>query len=393
MRGTRLGGALLLGAIVVSTAGLARAVVIEAGSATGAPGEVVSIDVGLSTEGSAVLATQNRIDFTRQAFVAARGDGAPDCAVNPAIDKNATAFRFLPLGCDPAADCVSVRVFVLSFDNLDTIADGSRLYSCTIRIAANAGAGTYPLAMEEVGSSAAGGVLLPTTGLSGGVTVVPPPVARVVIGSAQGEPADTVQVGVTLALIDPTAEVAGVQADFAFGPATPVVATVSGQPDCTTNSEISSGVQTFTFLPMGCTPGGDCAGVRAFVFSLDDTSPIPDGTLLFTCAAAIGAETPAGVYPLVAGDALGSDPDGGALPLLGVDGAITVDQPPPPPPCAGDCDGSGDVSINELLLGVNVVIGSAAPGQCPAVDVDEDGGVTINELIQAVNAALGGCPV
>lgn len=392
MRGTRLGGALLLGSVVTLTAGLARAVVIDVGSASGAPGALVSIDVGLATEGSAVLATQNRIDFARAAAVAARGDGGPDCAVNPAIDKNATAFRFLPLGCDPDADCTSVRVFVLAFDNLDPIADGSRLYSCNVRIAADAAAGAYPLANAEVGSSAAGGLLLPTTGTPGQVTVVAPPVARVVIGSAQGEPGDTVQVGVTLALIDPAAEVAGVQADFAFDAATPVVATQSGQPDCTTNDEIGSGVQSFVFLPSGCTPGSDCAGVRAFVFSLDNVSPIPDGALLYTCAVAIGAAAPAGSYPLTAGDLLGSDPDGGALALLGVDGAVAVAEPPPPPACPGDCDGSGDVSINELLLGVNILVGSAAPGQCPAMDANADGTIAVNELIQAVNVALAACP-
>jgi hypothetical protein len=378
--------------VVVLAAGMAQAVVIEVGSAAGAPGELVSIDVRLSTEGSQVLATQNRLDFTRQAYVAAREDGAPDCAVEPAIDKNATGFRFLPLGCDPAIDCAGVRVFVLAFENLDPIADGARLYSCRIRIAPDAPAGAYPLAIAELGSSAAGGVLLPTTGTPGEVAVVPPAAARVVIGSAQGEPGDIVQIAVTLSLIDPAAEVAGVQADFAFDPATPVVAAPSGQPDCTISGEVGAGVQAFTFLPLGCTPGSDCTGVRAFVFALDHTDPIPDDTLLYTCAVAIGAGTPPGDYPLQAGDALGSDPDGAAVPLLGVDGAVSVDEAAPPPACAGDCDGGGGVSINELLLGVNIVIGSAASGQCPAMDANGDGSVAVNELVQAVNAALGGCP-
>jgi hypothetical protein len=376
---------------VTLAAGAARAVVIEVGSATGAPGELVSVDVALSTEGSAVLATQNRIDFTRQAFVVARGDGAPDCAVNPAIDKAATAFRFLPLGCDPAADCAGVRAFVLSFDNLDPIADGARLYTCAVRIAADAPAGGYPLTLAEVGSSAAGGVLLPTTGISGQVTVVRSPVAEVVIGSAQGVPGDVLQIGVVLSLIDPAAEVAGLQADFAFDPATPVVATQGGDPECTGNDEIGSGVRRFTFLPPGCTPGGDCAGVRAFVLSLTATTPIADGALLYTCAVAIGDETPPGVYPLGAGDALGSNPGGGPLALIGVGGSIIVDEAPRPA-CAGDCDASGDVSINELLLGVNIVVASAAPGQCLAMDVNGDQNVAVNELVQAVNAALGGCP-
>ena len=392
MRGRIFGGALLLGVALLAVAGAAEAVVIGAGSASGAPGDKVSIDVTMSSEGAAVIATQNRIDFTREAYIAALADGSPNCAVNPAIDKNATAFRFLPFGCDPAVDCASVRVFVLSFDNLGSIADGSRLYTCAVQIAPDAPAGAYPLTLAELGASAAGGVLLPTTGVNGLVTAVPPPAARVVIGSADGEPGNIVQIGVTLSLIDQSAEIAGVHADFLFDPATPVPATANGHPHCTVGASINIGVQTFTFVPQGCTPGSDCTGVHALVFSLDNVTPLADGALLYTCAVAIDADAPAGTYPLVAGEMLGSDPDGGAVPLIGVDGVVTVDEPPPPA-CAGDCDGSGAVSINELLIGVNILIGSAAPAQCTAVDTNGDGMVAVNELIQAVNAALGSCPV
>ena len=138
MRGRTFGGVLVLGAALLSFAGAAEAVVIGAGSGCRAPGDVVSIDVTMSSEGAAVIATQNRIDFTREAYIAARADGSPNCTVNPAIDKNATAFRFLPLGCDPAVDCASVRVFVLSFDSLAPIPDGSRLYTCAVQIAPQA---------------------------------------------------------------------------------------------------------------------------------------------------------------------------------------------------------------------------------------------------------------
>lgn len=391
MRGRKCRGAMLLWVAVLAWAGAARAVVIGAGMASGAPGDLVAVDVSLATQGAAVLATQNRIDFTRQAYIAARPNGTPDCAVNPAIDKGATGFRFLPLGCNPEADCASVRVFVIAFDNLAPIADGSRLYTCQVRIAAGAAAGPHPLTLAELGASAAGGVSLPTTGVDGAVTVVSPPVARVVIGSAEGEPGETVQFAVTLALLDAAARVAGVQVDLSFDPATPVAATRSGRPDCTVDAAIGLDAETFAFLPFGCTPGGDCSGVHALAFALDHLVPFADGAGLFRCAITIGPEAAAGAYPLVAGPALGSDPDGQPLPLLGVDGAITVGLPPPPA-CAGDCDGSGQVSINELLLGVNILIGSASPDQCHPVDSNGDGRVAVNELVQAVNAALGGCP-
>lgn len=60
--------------------------------------------------------------------------------------------------------------------------------------------------------------------------------------------------------------------------------------------------------------------------------------------------------------------------------------------CVGDCDGNGAVTINELIVGVNMALGTAPQTQCPSFDADHSGTVTINELITAVNSALNGCP-
>ena len=59
--------------------------------------------------------------------------------------------------------------------------------------------------------------------------------------------------------------------------------------------------------------------------------------------------------------------------------------------CPGDCDGSGDVTINELIVMVNIALGSAPVSDCPTGDSDGDGAIAINEIIAAVNAALNGC--
>jgi hypothetical protein len=61
--------------------------------------------------------------------------------------------------------------------------------------------------------------------------------------------------------------------------------------------------------------------------------------------------------------------------------------------CTGDCDGSGTVAINELILCVNVALGSSQLSTCEACDANGDGMVSINELIGAVNNALQGCTV
>ena len=62
------------------------------------------------------------------------------------------------------------------------------------------------------------------------------------------------------------------------------------------------------------------------------------------------------------------------------------------PPCTGDCNDSGAVAINELIVGVNIALGSAAVALCTNVDADGDEAVSVAELISAVNNGLGGCP-
>jgi hypothetical protein len=60
--------------------------------------------------------------------------------------------------------------------------------------------------------------------------------------------------------------------------------------------------------------------------------------------------------------------------------------------CPGDCDSSGDITIDELVRGVNIALGNAPVADCSACDTDASGDVTIDEIIAAVNAALNGCP-
>ena len=59
--------------------------------------------------------------------------------------------------------------------------------------------------------------------------------------------------------------------------------------------------------------------------------------------------------------------------------------------CPGDCDGDGQVTVNEVVRGVGIGLGNAALDACLAIDTDGDGTVRINEIIAAVNAGLCGC--
>ena len=60
--------------------------------------------------------------------------------------------------------------------------------------------------------------------------------------------------------------------------------------------------------------------------------------------------------------------------------------------CVGDCDGSGDVTVNELISMVNIALGTAQLSTCVNGDQDGSGDITVNEIISGVNNALGQVP-
>ena len=59
--------------------------------------------------------------------------------------------------------------------------------------------------------------------------------------------------------------------------------------------------------------------------------------------------------------------------------------------CIGDCNLNGVVGVDELLVGVGMLLGRRAFEDCPPVDLDGDGTILVNELIAAVDRALHGC--
>jgi hypothetical protein len=59
--------------------------------------------------------------------------------------------------------------------------------------------------------------------------------------------------------------------------------------------------------------------------------------------------------------------------------------------CVGDCDNGGEVTVDEVIKGVNIALLNATIDICPQFDVDGSGTVTVTELILAVNSVLSGC--
>jgi hypothetical protein len=102
-------------------------------------------------------------------------------------------------------------------------------------------------------------------------------------------------------------------------------------------------------------------------------------------------------------DVSATSPEGIALDVIGYDlqadflvpTATPTATPTPmagtPIPCVGDCGGVGVVTISDLIIGVNIVLGTQPMSACPAFE-NAHGTVNIAQLIQGVNNALDGCP-
>jgi len=78
---------------------------------------------------------------------------------------------------------------------------------------------------------------------------------------------------------------------------------------------------------------------------------------------------------------------------------LAVSEPDPTPtptptviPCAGDCDGNGQVSVDELVTGVAQAQGHEPANPCAAFDADGDGQIAMTELIAAVDMVPRYCP-
>lgn len=60
--------------------------------------------------------------------------------------------------------------------------------------------------------------------------------------------------------------------------------------------------------------------------------------------------------------------------------------------CPGDCNGDRIVAVSELVLGVDIALGSRPASACTAFDRNRDASVAINELVAGVSNALAECP-
>jgi len=59
--------------------------------------------------------------------------------------------------------------------------------------------------------------------------------------------------------------------------------------------------------------------------------------------------------------------------------------------CVADCSGDEEVTVDELVQSVNILLENEAVGTCAIADLDDGGSVTVDEVRTAVHKALVGC--
>lgn len=145
--------------------------VLHVSTVSGQPGDRVELVVTLETNGNVVAGTQNDLTFDPLRIpVAAHLDGDPDCTINAALGAN-SLMGFRPPDCSGVA-CTGIRVLVFPSASPLVIPDGAEVYRCTVSIAADAPAGTYPLTVSGVVMpDPEGGSILGAAGTNGAVVV------------------------------------------------------------------------------------------------------------------------------------------------------------------------------------------------------------------------------
>lgn len=154
------------------------------------------------------------------------------------------------------------------------------------------------------------------------------------------------------------------------------------------------------------TPSPSATGSSTPSFTPTDTPPAPTATA--TTPAPTGTPIPsatptpvpsATATPVPSPTASASATPTPTLTQTGTPTATATVTPVPPtateipshPPCVGDCGGDGEVTVDELIVMVNIALEAQPLDKCPAGDAGEDGTITVDEIIKAVNNALLGC--
>jgi len=210
--------------------------------------------------------------------------------------------------------------------------------------------------------------------------------------AAQAGGSVTLSVGVT----GGAGEVATAQVDLLFDPA--VMELDDPESGCVKDARLAEHV-LFASLPADPPAPSGLQRLRLFVGDL--TMPIAtfgDGAIA-ACTFHVKQEG-AGTSVTLAADRLNvGDARGNVFGSRVVSGGVSILLPSPTGEtgpgsevrCPGDCDGDGEVYVNEVTMGVRILAGQSPLSACPAADADGDGEVFVTDVTQAVVSLGMGC--
>lgn len=155
----------------------------------------------------------------------------------------------------------------------------------------------------------------PPTATRTATPTLPASVPRVILSISQvsGRPGEQIALSVTLHTNG--LSVAGTQADLHISAALIDETSIR----CRVNPAIDKHSTAFAIATIG-----DDVRLRSVVLSLENTNPILDGALLYTCSARLAADAPSGRFPIAVDNVGAATPDGGALPTVATEGRIDV---------------------------------------------------------------------
>lgn len=212
------------------------------------------------------------------------------------------------------------------------------------------------------------------------------------IGTVAGVPGDTVNVPIDLS--GGQGEVATAQLDLLFDPT--VLAIDDPGSACAKDPRLTEHVLSAMITNSPPAPAG-LQRLRLFIGDLTPPVATFDDGYIATCAFQIKAS--AATQPLAADRLNVGDAHGDVFGSQAVSGGVSILVPTPTPAasvarpfCPGDCNGDGDVLVNELTVAVRIMAGEIPLSECPAADADGDGEVFVTDITRGVISLATGCP-
>ena len=403
----------------------ADAVLVHLGDGSGPAGGVAEVAVAIDPLGRAVATLRNRLTFPSYLRVVASQDGTPDC--EPDGGASGT-FSFVPASCADDDSCRDVEA-ELTFDA--PITAPASAYRCRVALTAElVDHCTHTVSCGSSSATSDAHEALQVLCTDGAVTITQPdaePRFALDVEPAEPQVGDTVRLVWSVYLNGGLAHYFLSASDSFFDGTTSdpdvgnpglVIYTLTAKRagnallQLGVNYETMGGcpgnnVYYFTYAASPSTPltirdaGGVRLSGRVAEFPgcqgamRDVTVVLQPGdrvvqTDLSDGSFAFDGVSP-GEYALIVSQGCNAY---GCWPTRAVrvgSDDLSVTLCPQTSACVGDCNGDRRVTVDELVAGVAVALGSSLAPPCAALDSDSNGLVKIEELITAVNAALEGC--